>query len=102
MAGDYRCMGHRIAGAGGVPLVAGVILMGWQPIATAPVHEFDPDNWWSQGTSVLIFAGTYARIASYSYTKKGKGRWRDHYGTVVAPTHWMPLPAPPEQEQSND
>jgi hypothetical protein len=65
----------------------------WQPIETCPLPEFDPVCWYASGKPVLTWDG-WVSIASYGYTAKGKGRWRNHMG-VIAPTHWMPLPDPP-------
>lgn len=60
----------------------------WQPIETAPKH----------GTLILLYEprpDTHAyEIGFYDC-----GCWfgSDHMYTVY-PTHWMPLPDPPEQE----
>lgn len=66
----------------------------WQPIETAPK---DGD------TEVLIYGalGTI-KVAWYS-----GGEWKWEYdndmtygSTVYRPTHWMPLPEPPDGEQA--
>ena len=67
--------------------------MNWQPIETAPIAPFDPEHWYRAASeAVLVYPGR--NIASYSYTQRGKGRWRTWMG-VTCPTHWMPLPPPP-------
>jgi hypothetical protein len=62
---------------------------GWQPIDSAP----------KDGRFVLLFSACRApRFA------QNVGKWRDTHGewysldmqVVIDPTHWMPLPAPPE------
>lgn len=66
----------------------------WLLIEDYPLPEFDPATWYRLGEQVLIWDG-WCRIANYSYTQKGKGRWRDWRG-IVTPTHWMPLPGEPK------
>jgi hypothetical protein len=74
---------------------------GWRPIETAPVEPFDAASWYMNASpSVLVWQGSYCVIATYGYTKQGKGRWRDHRGNIE-PTHWMPLPAPPERSRQS-
>ena len=60
----------------------------WQPIATAP----------KDGTLILgFFDGTICTIEWFIYDD-GRGLWETFYGeSEVVPTHWMPLPAPPNQ-----
>jgi hypothetical protein len=67
--------------------------MNWQPIESAPEFPFDQEKWFLNGPRYLLWAGNVT-IGSYSYTEKGKGRWRNWIG-VIQPTHWMPLPPPP-------
>jgi hypothetical protein len=67
----------------------------WQPIETAPIKPFDAENWFMpHSPQFLLWIGRPV-IGNYSYTKHGKGRWRDFVGNVD-PSHWMPLPPPPE------
>lgn len=64
----------------------------WQPIETAP----------KDGTSVLF----YLRHGGFCFggwqewedsTGKSMSAWQDNgEGFTLDPTHWMPLPAPPE------
>jgi hypothetical protein len=70
----------------------------WQPIETAP----------KDGTEVLIYGlawedaqrGNYYAVAAFL-----DGAWRDSPEDVDdgwemnSPTHWMPLPTPPEGEK---
>lgn len=74
---------------------------GWQPIDTAP----------KDGTAVLVYPGTWdgrsaaiAKWESDKYAKKPRPYWRrdDDMGRVTfsrerPPTHWMPLPLPPDK-----
>ena len=68
--------------------------MKWEPIETAPVKPYDEATWFVSGPAVLLWNGNWCEIGSYSYTRKGSGRWRSMHGVVFA-THWMPLPEPP-------
>lgn len=59
----------------------------WQPIETAP----------KDGKKILVLAAPGIYIAWWS-----DGNWEDHQrmfngGAALKPTHWMPLPAPPEE-----
>ena len=64
----------------------------WQPIETAP----------TDGTNVLLFIPNYVGRLGYVIVQGwnlGDDRrgWRSHYaGGIVKPTHFMPIPAPPE------
>lgn len=73
--------------------------MQWQLIETAPIKEFDKEHWFVPHSPFLLLTnGHRVFIGSYEFTEKGKGRWRDHYGTAY-PTHWMPLPELPSNNQ---
>ena len=66
--------------------------MTWQPIETAP----------TDGTEVLVYArGSYA-VAFWSgkeWRDMGDIGWAGMYGDDGnQPTHWMPLPEPPNVE----
>ena len=69
----------------------------WKPIKDISVFEFDSEKWYNDGPRYLLWAGHHITIGSYGYTKKGKGRWRNSLGNIN-PTHFMPLPAPPEDK----
>jgi alkylation response protein AidB-like acyl-CoA dehydrogenase len=69
--------------------------MEWQPIETAP----------RDGTSILVAkAGKWVREASWWdawYANTSDQGWMpanidEEYGSYIEPTHWMPLPEPPE------
>ena len=59
----------------------------WQPIATAP----------KDGTEALVYDAGAIVIALWS-TEDGQSGWWDNGIMNPSPTHWMPLPAPPEAE----
>lgn len=65
--------------------------MKWQPIETAP----------KDGTKILLGCPAsrgYSGVVEKCYWHKwdnGKGKWWD-WVTPDKPTHWMPLPTPPE------
>ena len=65
---------------------------GWQPIETAPediMHSADPVLLWSPDTHTCVVYGRY-------WTQTGQ--WEeDHMSTPLHPTHWRPLPAPPQE-----
>ena len=64
--------------------VGSIEMTDWQPIETAPMD----------GTDVLVWCGGTMFIACMEV-----GRWffdRTDYSVKPLPTHWMPLPAPPE------
>lgn len=68
----------------------------WQPIESAPIQPFNAVNWYMPATPwLLVSSGESVQMAQYSYTEKGKGRWRTSYGPCQ-PTHWMFLPEPPK------
>ena len=72
--------------------------MTWQLIETAPKGEFVPERWYMRTFRCLAAFGPdrYIDIVTYSYTEKGRGRWRNSSKRVCEPTHWMPLPEPPK------
>ncbi len=58
----------------------------WQDIATAPKN----------GTRVMIgYINGFVGCASFR-TKPPRGWLRDGGGKGAEPTHWMPLPKPPQ------
>lgn len=88
----------------------------WQPIETAPkdgtaILIWQPDgakNWYMPRES-LPDGGIYTledeRLLWFDDGRYAIGYWRPWGGwgnrnsSTVEPTHWMPLPTPPEQER---
>lgn len=60
----------------------------WQPIETAP----------RDGTRILAFVPPYGAMTAH--TDFFNGEWRCHscLNREAQPTHWMPLPDPPEAQ----
>lgn len=58
----------------------------WQPIKTAP----------NDGKNILVFGGYFTEVTIW----RAEGEWWNYMlktnATVPIPTHWMPLPAPPQ------
>lgn len=80
--------------------------MGWEPIETAPATEMCK---WITTTSqlpdfnmpVLAYCRIYGRfVAVYEQiADSGFGQWSSsHERGILPPTHWMPLPDPPEDK----
>lgn len=68
---------------------------GWQPIETAPKDETHILLWRPNGNSRhLPVIGFYSSWNRW-WTTGEVDRFHDHV-PLWAPTHWMPLPAPPE------
>ena len=64
--------------------------MTWQPIDTAP-----------EDTYVLVWCPDYyCHECGVAMLHSEDGCWRDREGylPLATPTHWMPLPEPPEEE----
>lgn len=65
----------------------------WQPIETAP----------RDGTEILVIDATWfnAKINQSSWKNdkfdKEHGGWWDGFSTCYRPTHWQPLPSPPNK-----
>lgn len=59
--------------------------MEWQPIETAP----------ADGRPILVWGGYH----DVPEVVKADGEWWRVAGLKSTPTHWMPLPAPPSDEQ---
>lgn len=53
----------------------------WQPIETAP-----------RGIEIL---GCWVRGGCMGIVTNWEGNWEENDSAVSAPSHWMPLPAPP-------
>lgn len=84
---------ERIAAEDGLATADAILALTadpWRPIETAP----------KDGTAVLTFAPGFGLGALVLFWLDG--RWREpanHLGLKVAPTRWMPLPAPPRDQQ---
>lgn len=63
---------------------------GWQPIETAPT-----DN-----TPVLVWQAPWEFPSRATFTTDDEV-WCSAGGIEVNPTHWMPLPTPPSEGESN-
>ena len=67
----------------------------WQPIETAPkdgtkILAYDPDR---GGSCEILYWGSW----------KGKGAWQDDEANgYYEPSHWMPLPEPPQQDRGDE
>jgi len=77
----------------------------WQPIETAPKDGTVIDLW-----AVREATGEADRYANCIWARTvwggepiGEPRWQGLYDrySVVTPTHWMPLPLPPESSGRN-
>ena len=68
----------------------------WQKIDTFDLPEFDPKHSWKYSREVLLFESPNLYLGRYSFTLKGKGRWKCAEGYIIKPTHWMELPKKPE------
>lgn len=63
-------------------LDAALVGHGWQPITTAPGDAF-----------VLVYVPVYGVMKAV----KAENGWLTMSGATIQPTHWMPLPAPPQE-----
>lgn len=62
----------------------------WQPIETAPKDG----TWvlcWNKWDGIIVLRHT-------SRSRAGRYSWRGDTGFWYVPTHWMPLPEPPEEK----
>jgi hypothetical protein len=60
---------------------------GWRTIESAP----------KQVTLLLYAADSNFPEDSFFFGSFWSGEWLDNSSHLVMPTHWMPLPAPPEE-----
>ena len=69
----------------GVEFVRFDLVPNWQPIETAPLHE--DLLLWCDSDILKGYRLSFGWCVGFD---------RDDYPIYVTPTHWMPLPAPPE------
>ncbi|MDX1117069.1 DUF551 domain-containing protein [Sinorhizobium medicae] len=70
----------------------------WQPIETAPKDDWFLGRWYAAGKDgrcswVVVQMRVESVMAGYQYYETWDGR------LLTSPTHWQPLPAPPETER---
>lgn len=88
-------VGYAAAAAAGEAIAAAIRAMplpaaGWQPIETAPKDGTRILGWSSgDGVCIVAFGDTPRRTRWYENHPLGRL-------PIKQPTHWMPLPAPPE------
>lgn len=73
------------------PILADLVRTGWRPIAEAPRERH------SDGTQPwLLGANTDPKCRYFVRWNAHWMRWEDNHGNIVSPTHFQPLPPPPE------
>ena len=70
--------------------------MTWQPIETAPEHYAEVLLW--DGSTLGVGYRTEGAAWRLIYNSHGWEFGHECDYTTVFPTHWMPLPEPPEEE----
>ena len=73
--------------------------MTWQPIETAPTEPIEPEC--PEGIEILVWVpgryGDACFVAHYCSWPHGKAGWFSSDSLEeIKPTHWMPLPEPPD------
>jgi len=69
----------------------------WQPISTAPKDGTEIDVWIGSERVVDVF---------WSHKRNAwcRSEYEQNFGyvdyTIQPPTHWMPIPSPPQEPQS--
>jgi hypothetical protein len=69
----------------------------WKPIEQAAIEPFNERDWFMSASPrylLLRDGGKGWTTGHYSYTRKGKGRWKDVWGTVCEPTHFAEVTLP--------
>ena len=89
-------------------LQGGMVMTDWQPIETAPKDEWILTYQAHGQHGGTVFTGGHCYVAKWAY---GNEFWYDKSSNILeiqdmkdhattyftcVPTHWMPLPAPPE------
>lgn len=81
--------------------------MEWRTIDSAPKRIPPPGANISLGNPEIIVGWVGSRRVTFAYweperdetdswDQSGRGRWCVIGGTLAAPTHWVPLPEPPQ------
>ena len=63
----------------------------WQPIETAPMD----------GTPLLLWGWNDVQVGWFCNDRDDDREWINADYDDLAPTHWMPLPAPPQQTRDS-
>lgn len=82
-------------------------MMDWQPIETAPRWTPKPGQnialgrpemllGWRGSDTIALGYWEPARDENGGWDQTGGGRWWSKNGPYADPTHWMPLPDPPQ------
>lgn len=69
-------------------------MSGWQTIDSAPKNG-SRIQLWTLPRFIQGHAG-YATIGSFREYERGVESWRADSGASLHPTHWQPLPEPPQ------
>lgn len=95
--GDLGSGAAEVAGDGQTAAGGGlndVLLASWQPISTAP----------RDGTEVLLAVPAYGRgperVVSFGWWEDGAWRDAGYENELYSPTHWTPVPAPPQLDMT--
>lgn len=75
--------------------------MTWQPIETAPIEN---QHYPFSDFRAIVFCGYVGEAEFHGHPgEQWSGWWwantDSQYGSEIFPTHWMPLPAPPETDK---
>lgn len=68
--------------------------MTWQPIETAPKDGMSILGWWSHWTAFPV--RIWWQDNMWLMAEDQPAFWHDDMPPEHGPTHWMPLPEPPE------
>lgn len=71
----------------------------WQDISTAPKVPEGGREW--AAPRILLLSNNRTRVDIGKWyppgpSRRGNGWKDDHFRNVFAPTHWMPIPEPPQ------
>lgn len=72
--------------------------MEWKPIETAPKGVVLKDGMHNYGPRVLVWSNSFAEPmrARWWFATEEQSNFIADGGYAVFPSHWMPLPPPPE------